>query len=165
MRISGQEWLLVLLVVLLIFGARKLPELARSLGSSAKEFRKGLEQIVVVEEKRGLIESQLKELLYGRCDATIVGKQDERGASLFPSYGALSSNRIAPKLRGMAMPRAKRMTPALAATRRGWKMGGLESQGKSIQCPRATGSGWLVKVTASRGSECQKIHAKRSRAR
>lgn len=43
MRISGQEWLLVLLVVLLIFGARKLPELARSLGSSAKEFRKGLE--------------------------------------------------------------------------------------------------------------------------
>lgn len=41
--IRGQEWLIVLLVVLLIFGARKLPELARSLGSSAKEFRKGLE--------------------------------------------------------------------------------------------------------------------------
>jgi len=28
----------------LIFGARKLPELARSLGSSAKEFRKGIEE-------------------------------------------------------------------------------------------------------------------------
>ena len=42
MRISGQEWLIVLLIVLLIFGARKLPELARSLGSSAKEFRKGI---------------------------------------------------------------------------------------------------------------------------
>jgi sec-independent protein translocase protein TatA len=35
---------LVLLIVLLIFGARKLPELARSLGSSAKEFRKGIEE-------------------------------------------------------------------------------------------------------------------------
>ncbi len=44
MRISGQEWLIVLLIVLLIFGARKLPELARSLGSSAKEFRKGIEE-------------------------------------------------------------------------------------------------------------------------
>lgn len=42
--IRGQEWLIVLLVVLLVFGARKLPELARSLGSSAKEFRKGIEE-------------------------------------------------------------------------------------------------------------------------
>lgn len=42
--IKGQEWLIVLLIVLLIFGARKLPDLARSLGSSAKEFRKGIEE-------------------------------------------------------------------------------------------------------------------------
>jgi sec-independent protein translocase protein TatA len=41
--IRGQEWLIVLLIVVLIFGARKLPELARSLGASAKEFRKGIE--------------------------------------------------------------------------------------------------------------------------
>jgi sec-independent protein translocase protein TatA len=38
----GQELLIVLLIVLLIFGARKLPDLARSLGASAKEFRKGV---------------------------------------------------------------------------------------------------------------------------
>lgn len=38
----GGEWLLVLVVVLLLFGARKLPELARSLGASAKEFRRGV---------------------------------------------------------------------------------------------------------------------------
>ncbi|HEX5078781.1 MAG TPA: indolepyruvate ferredoxin oxidoreductase family protein, partial [Geminicoccaceae bacterium] len=63
--------------------------------AAVQAFAQGLEQIVVVEEKRGLIETQLKELLYGHCAATIVGKQDEHGASLFPSYGALSSNRIA----------------------------------------------------------------------
>lgn len=39
-----QELLIILLIVLLIFGARKLPDLARSLGSSAKEFRKGIEE-------------------------------------------------------------------------------------------------------------------------
>lgn len=44
MNISGYEWLLVLVVVLLLFGARKLPELARSLGASAKEFRKGVSE-------------------------------------------------------------------------------------------------------------------------
>ncbi|HZA66869.1 MAG TPA: indolepyruvate ferredoxin oxidoreductase family protein, partial [Geminicoccaceae bacterium] len=59
-------------------------------------FAKGLEQIVVVEEKRALIETQLKELLYGRANAPqIVGKRDEHGAALFPSHGALSSNHVA----------------------------------------------------------------------
>lgn len=38
------ELLIVLLIVLLVFGARKLPDLARSIGASAKEFRKGLDE-------------------------------------------------------------------------------------------------------------------------
>ena len=42
--LRGQELLIVLLIVLLIFGAKKLPDLARSLGSSAREFRKGIEE-------------------------------------------------------------------------------------------------------------------------
>jgi sec-independent protein translocase protein TatA len=40
--IGGPEIWIILAVVLLLFGARKLPELARSLGSSVTEFRKGL---------------------------------------------------------------------------------------------------------------------------
>jgi sec-independent protein translocase protein TatA len=42
--LRGQELLIILLIVLLIFGAAKLPALARSLGASAKEFRKGVEE-------------------------------------------------------------------------------------------------------------------------
>ena len=45
--LRGQGLLVVLLIVILIFGARKLPDLARSLESSAKEFRKGIEEGVV----------------------------------------------------------------------------------------------------------------------
>ncbi len=39
-NIGGPEVLIVLVIVLLLFGAAKLPQLARSLGASAKEFRK-----------------------------------------------------------------------------------------------------------------------------
>ena len=42
-NIGGPEVLIVLVVVLLLFGAAKLPQLARSLGASATEFRKGVE--------------------------------------------------------------------------------------------------------------------------
>jgi sec-independent protein translocase protein TatA len=36
------QLLLVLLIVLLLFGGRKLPELSRSLGTSMRELRKGM---------------------------------------------------------------------------------------------------------------------------
>lgn len=37
---QGWEWLIILLIVLLLFGARRLPDLARSVGSSLKIFRR-----------------------------------------------------------------------------------------------------------------------------
>jgi len=43
-NIGAPELLIILAVVLLIFGATKLPSLARSLGASAKEFRKGVDE-------------------------------------------------------------------------------------------------------------------------
>ena len=43
-NIGAPELLIILVVVLLLFGADKLPGLARSLGASAKEFRKGVEE-------------------------------------------------------------------------------------------------------------------------
>ena len=39
---GGWELIVVLLVVLLLFGSTKLPKLARSLGSSVTEFKKGV---------------------------------------------------------------------------------------------------------------------------
>lgn len=38
------ELVLILLIVLLLFGGKKLPELSRSLGTSMKELRKGLNE-------------------------------------------------------------------------------------------------------------------------
>ncbi|WP_192355595.1 indolepyruvate ferredoxin oxidoreductase family protein [Mesorhizobium mediterraneum] len=60
------------------------------------DFARGLDAIVVVEEKRSLIEVQLRENLYGTAmQPVIVGKKDERGDGLFPAKGALDPNDIA----------------------------------------------------------------------
>ncbi|MDJ0962319.1 MAG: twin-arginine translocase TatA/TatE family subunit [Acidimicrobiia bacterium] len=48
---NGWEIIIVLLIILLLFGARKLPDLARSIGASAKEFRKGLDRGIDEEEE------------------------------------------------------------------------------------------------------------------
>lgn len=44
-RMGFTELLVILAIVLLLFGPKKLPELARSLGQAMKEFKKGQEEI------------------------------------------------------------------------------------------------------------------------
>lgn len=51
-----------------------------------RDFAKGLELIIVVEEKRGLIEEQLKSILFDAAlpqPLRVIGKRDEAGAILF----------------------------------------------------------------------------------
>lgn len=41
-NLGAPELIIIFLIILLLFGAKKLPELARTIGSSAKELKKGL---------------------------------------------------------------------------------------------------------------------------
>jgi indolepyruvate ferredoxin oxidoreductase len=60
------------------------------------DFARGLDLVIVVEEKRSLIEVQLREELYGTASQPLcVGKKDEEGNWLFPVKGALDPNDIA----------------------------------------------------------------------
>jgi sec-independent protein translocase protein TatA len=43
MNLGPTELIIILAIVLLLFGSRKLPDLARSLGKSSREFKKGLQ--------------------------------------------------------------------------------------------------------------------------
>ena len=61
-----------------------------------KQFAHGLELIIVVEEKRSLIEVQVREELYGTANQPVcIGKKDEQGKWLFPVKGALDPNEVA----------------------------------------------------------------------
>ena len=64
-----------------------------------EEFSQGLEKIIVVEEKRSLIETQIKEILFNtNKNIKIIGKLDEENNDLFLSSGSLDPGIIAIKL-------------------------------------------------------------------
>ncbi|GAB3003767.1 indolepyruvate ferredoxin oxidoreductase [Arenimonas maotaiensis] len=61
-----------------------------------REFARGLEDIIVVEEKRSFIESQMKEYMFNwDVRPHVVGKYDEAGEWILPSTHELTPARIA----------------------------------------------------------------------
>jgi indolepyruvate ferredoxin oxidoreductase len=76
-----------------------------------REFARGLEELLVVEEKRGFLELLIRDALYGAADRPrVVGKRDEAGGVLIPADGELDGDAIA-RLVG---PRLARRVPAEA---------------------------------------------------
>ncbi|MBI3455226.1 MAG: indolepyruvate ferredoxin oxidoreductase family protein [Candidatus Rokubacteria bacterium] len=64
-----------------------------------REVAQDLEEVIVVEEKRGFLEAQVKEALCGLGRAIrVVGKLDEAGAPLFPIQGGMDSDLVAERL-------------------------------------------------------------------
>jgi indolepyruvate ferredoxin oxidoreductase len=88
-----------------------------------REFARGLDEILVVEEKRGLLESQIRDALYAESGPRprVVGKRDERGAPLLATTGALSPGTIALAVASRIPERlhTRRLCARLDALRRG----------------------------------------------
>ncbi len=61
-----------------------------------KEFARGLEEVLVIEEKRPFLETFVKDILYGLAQRpVVVGKRDEEERSLVPAHGELDPDTIA----------------------------------------------------------------------
>ena len=45
LAIHGWEWLVIALVILLLFGGKKIPELMRGLGKGVKSFKEGMKEV------------------------------------------------------------------------------------------------------------------------
>ena len=65
MNLGGQEMIIIFVVILLLFGAKKIPELARGLGKSMGEFKKARDdferEITRGEEEARVVPAPVKE--------------------------------------------------------------------------------------------------------
>ena len=94
--------------------------------NGARAFAEGLQDVLVVEEKRGFVEDQLVHILYN-MDASkrpsVVGKRDESGAPLLPSEGELTPTMVAAavvaRLRKLGLPEEQVTEWAAWANREG----------------------------------------------
>ncbi len=83
-----------------------------------RRFASGLEEILVVEEKRPLVEEQIAALLYNLPERPrLVGKRDEQGAPLVPQVGELSPSLLTGLLHGWLARRAPEHAASLRPPR------------------------------------------------
>ena len=83
-------------------------------------FAQGLEELLVVEEKRAFLELFVRDILYDRADRPrVLGKHDEQGRPLIPPGGELDADRLAPLLATRLVQRIPReaIEPRLAFMR------------------------------------------------
>ena len=85
---GGTELLIALVIILLLFGAKRIPELAKGLGSGMREFKRGTRG-----EGEGEIEEKKEEekKVEKKKEEDLVGKEDEPKVSADPSVTAEGS--------------------------------------------------------------------------
>jgi sec-independent protein translocase protein TatA len=59
---QGWDWVIIALVFLVLFGAKKLPEMARSVGQSARVFKSEMKGMKADDEARGKSATEQREL-------------------------------------------------------------------------------------------------------
>jgi indolepyruvate ferredoxin oxidoreductase len=73
-----------------------------------RAFARGVETVLVVEEKQPFLESQVRNALYGMSDApAVLGKRDHDGSPLVPAESELQAARVATALRRVLSPRVE----------------------------------------------------------
>ena len=84
--LGTSELLLILIVALIIFGPRKLPQLSKSLGKSLGEFKRASDEFKQTWEKEVARESAIKEALIGEAmlpeDRSILGESRDRSRAV-----------------------------------------------------------------------------------
>ncbi|MBN8886928.1 MAG: indolepyruvate ferredoxin oxidoreductase family protein [Rudaea sp.] len=97
-----------------------------------RRFADGLEDIIVAEEKRSFIESQMKEYMYNwPTRASVVGKYDEEGNWILPSTAELTPAMI-------ALVIAKRLSRFFSNDTIKARVAWIEAKEKELTLPRAS---------------------------
>jgi sec-independent protein translocase protein TatA len=84
MNLAGPDLIVILLIVLVLFGAKKLPELARGMGQAVKEFQKAKDEFGDELHKAG------------KTDATAAQPNPQQAQSTVPQNPAPSASDMQP---------------------------------------------------------------------
>ena len=80
MNLAGPDLIVILLIVLVLFGAKKLPELARGMGQAVKEFQKAKDEFNDELHKAGKSDTQVAKPDVKPAEST-VARTDTQGAA------------------------------------------------------------------------------------
>ena len=80
MNLAGPDLIVILLIVLVLFGAKKLPELARGMGQAVKEFQKAKDEFNDELHKAGKSDTQIAKPDVKPAEST-VARTDSQGST------------------------------------------------------------------------------------
>lgn len=75
--LGGWEWLIVILAVLLLFGAKRIPELARGMGTGIREFKKAAREVTEEIQDAGEEQPKKPNTSNGQPSSTVAQSQSQ----------------------------------------------------------------------------------------
>src|SRR5438270_6905853 len=82
MNLAGPDLIVILLIVLVLFGAKKLPELARGMGQAVKEFQKAKDEFNDELHKAGKSDTQIAKPELKPAESTVARSDSQRASSV-----------------------------------------------------------------------------------
>lgn len=80
MNLAGPDLIVILLIILVLFGAKKLPELARGMGQAVKEFQKAKDEFNDELHKAGKSDSQIAKSDVKLPESTVARTDNQSAA-------------------------------------------------------------------------------------
>jgi sec-independent protein translocase protein TatA len=84
MNLAGPDLIVILLIILVLFGAKKLPELARGMGQAVKEFQKAKDEFNDELHKAGKSETEVAKPDVKPAQSTVARTENQSAASVTP---------------------------------------------------------------------------------
>jgi sec-independent protein translocase protein TatA len=81
MNLAGPDLIVILLIVLVLFGAKKLPELARGMGQAVKEFQKAKDEFNDELHKAGKSDTQIAKPDVKPAESTVARIDSQSGSN------------------------------------------------------------------------------------
>ena len=96
MNLAGPDLIVILLIILVLFGAKKLPELARGMGQAVKEFQKAKDEFNDELHKAGKSDTQIAKPGVKPPESTVARTDNNQSVSSATSTTPQASAAVTP---------------------------------------------------------------------